>query len=398
MKSRRYFLKSAGVGLVSVSAISSLACNQAPSSASLRKIGQGGGNATSDEATGDEDASLASTEFTRENPGPWAGKEDGHLPSISLTEDNKILISVGHVMEAEHYISRLRIEDEFRTVLCDKTMTARESSEASAAVTPPIPGEARRIRVISDCNLHGRWVEVFEIESYLAGFDQPEIYSETNPGRWEGKEAGHIPSIGLNENESIVISTDHGMSPEHLISSLSLSTENGETFYQKSLTAENEPIQVAAAMLPETGEMVHVRSQCNLHGTWQLIVPIDGLLAGLTDNNIYTAEQAGRFIGKEAGHLPSFAVANGLATITTEHEMVPGHYISTQQVVNEAGEIIYEKKYTANDPAANVSIPVADIQARIEANAATTFSVRSYCNKHKNWETVYAIADIDFTA
>ena len=392
--SRRYFLKLAGSGAMGITAISLTACSEYPNYRDQIKK-NGAGNVAADAADNNLEASK---EFTRDDPGPWAGKEDGHLPTLSLTADNMIKITVNHPMEADHYISRLRIEDEFQTVLVDKTMTARTADESVVDVKPPLPGEARRIRVISDCNLHGRWVEVYEIESYLAGFAQDEIYSGVKPGPWSEKIAGHMPAISLDENESIVITTDHGMSPEHLISAHEIRTESGAIIYKGILSADDEANTIVQAMLPAQGDFLHVRSECNLHGTWELVVPIDGYLAGLNDLNIYTELAPGRFAGKEAGHLPSFAVANGLATINTEHEMVPGHYISKQQVINEVGEVIYEKAYTPNDLAATVSVPVAEVQARIAANAATTFSVRSFCNKHKNWQTTYNIADIDFTA
>ncbi|RKZ90321.1 MAG: hypothetical protein DRQ43_11425, partial [Gammaproteobacteria bacterium] len=49
--------------------------------------------------------SMAGIVYTKENPGKWAKKVGGHLPSIKIA-GQKVIVETDHGMSAKHFIVR----------------------------------------------------------------------------------------------------------------------------------------------------------------------------------------------------------------------------------------------------------------------------------------------------
>ena len=93
--------------------------------------------------------------YTKENPGKWAKKVGGHLPSINI-DSNKVTIKTNHGMSKKHFIVRHTLVSEQGEVLGEKTFTPEdEEAVSSFELAASYKG---KLYATSFCNKHDFWL------------------------------------------------------------------------------------------------------------------------------------------------------------------------------------------------------------------------------------------------
>jgi superoxide reductase len=105
-------------------------------------------------------AFAGSIYYTKTSPGRWAGKEDGHVPTIERN-GNSVQVTTGHEMNGyEHYIIKHQVFNnnlEFvHEVMFDPETEAPVSEH-------DISGLKDTIYVVSLCNKHDAWLNVLKL-------------------------------------------------------------------------------------------------------------------------------------------------------------------------------------------------------------------------------------------
>lgn len=96
-------------------------------------------------------------------------------------------------------------------------------------------------------------------------------------------------------------------------------------------------------------------------------------------NIIYTADNPGKWKGKEGSHAPQVTVANGKVSLMTKHPMSEMHYIVRHTVVLADGTVVGAKTFTSTDtPASSYELP---------AGYTGKVYCTSFCNLHDFWMT-----------
>ncbi len=100
-------------------------------------------------------ASMAGIVYTKENPGKWAKKIGGHLPSITI-EGSKVTVNTDHGMSAKHYIVRHTLVSKNGEVIGEKTFTPDDDDAISSYTLPDSYKGA--LYASSFCNKHDFWL------------------------------------------------------------------------------------------------------------------------------------------------------------------------------------------------------------------------------------------------
>ncbi len=106
-------------------------------------------------------ANVASgTLYSKENPGRWAKKIDGHMPNIKVTKAKdaiEVTVTTAHAMNGyEHYIVKHIIYDEKFNVLAEKMFDPKkDKTPVSSHKLKNVKG---KIYVTSVCNKHDTWI------------------------------------------------------------------------------------------------------------------------------------------------------------------------------------------------------------------------------------------------
>lgn len=102
----------------------------------------------------------------------------------------------------------------------------------------------------------------------------------------------------------------------------------------------------------------------------------------LLEGIVYTAENPGRWAGKEGSHAPKVQVDGLKVTITTKHPMSEKHYIVRHTLVTAEGKVIGEKTFYPSDKQA-----VSTYQ--LEPYHSPRMYATSFCNLHDFWVTEF---------
>jgi desulfoferrodoxin-like iron-binding protein len=105
------------------------------------------------------DVELEEAIYTAENPGPWAGKEKGHMPDIVFEQTEsgfQVTVSVAHEMAPEkpHYIEWIKLMDAEGNIL-GETKFQHEDKKAEAIFS--LSASQAKLVALAKCNLHGLW-------------------------------------------------------------------------------------------------------------------------------------------------------------------------------------------------------------------------------------------------
>ncbi len=98
--------------------------------------------------------SMAGIVYTKENPGKWAKKVGGHLPSIKI-KGQEVNIETNHGMSTKHFIVRHTLVAENGEVLGDKTFTPDDKAISSYTLPAGYKG---KLYATSFCNKHDMWL------------------------------------------------------------------------------------------------------------------------------------------------------------------------------------------------------------------------------------------------
>jgi superoxide reductase len=92
------------------------------------------------------------------------------------------------------------------------------------------------------------------------------IYTQDDPGRWEGKQRAHVPQVTVTGSKVAVV-TNHPMSEEHFIVRHTLVLANGTYVGSKTFTPADKPQSEYELPAGYKGKF-YVTSFCNLHDFW----------------------------------------------------------------------------------------------------------------------------------
>ena len=96
------------------------------------------------------------------------------------------------------------------------------------------------------------------------------FYSEDRPGRWKGKEKGHVPLIKIDkDNNNILVraATNHPMDPNHNVIKHVLMDENFN-FIQEQIFNQQFDMPRSRFELNGYKGRLYIGSLCNLHDNW----------------------------------------------------------------------------------------------------------------------------------
>jgi superoxide reductase len=94
-------------------------------------------------------------------------------------------------------------------------------------------------------------------------------YTETSPGRWAAKVAGHLPQINKVSAHNIQVVTGHEMKAyEHYIVKHQLFDQNFQFIAEKLFNPEIDRAAASEFSLPDTKGQIYVVSICNQHDAW----------------------------------------------------------------------------------------------------------------------------------
>ena len=92
------------------------------------------------------------------------------------------------------------------------------------------------------------------------------IFTQDDPGRWEGKQRVHVPQVKIRGSKVAVV-TNHPMSNEHFIVRHTLVLANGTYVGSKTFTPADKPQSEYELPAGYKGKF-YVTSFCNLHDFW----------------------------------------------------------------------------------------------------------------------------------
>jgi superoxide reductase len=99
--------------------------------------------------------------YTKDNPGPWAGKEGAHVPQITYEKTGtglKVTVKIdNHPMDPQkpHYIMWIKLQDGMGAQLGEKSFVATDPAPIATFELMSVPGN---LKAFEQCNLHGIWM------------------------------------------------------------------------------------------------------------------------------------------------------------------------------------------------------------------------------------------------
>jgi desulfoferrodoxin-like iron-binding protein len=98
--------------------------------------------------------------YTKENPGPWAGLDEKHVPEITYEKTGsglKVTVRVEHPMDPQqpHFIMSIMLQDGMGAKLGEKTFVATDPEAVATFELMTVP---ERLKAYEHCNLHGIWM------------------------------------------------------------------------------------------------------------------------------------------------------------------------------------------------------------------------------------------------
>ncbi len=110
-----------------------------------------------------------------------------------------------------------------------------------------------------------------------ARLEQNGVYTAAAPGKWAGKEGGHVPTIELatmGGAPAVKAFVNHVMTAEHWISGVYFRDQNNNIFFSQELsyTDGDEGVEKGVtvyAQVPAGVTAVTAYAYCNLHDCWR---------------------------------------------------------------------------------------------------------------------------------
>lgn len=106
-------------------------------------------------------------------------------------------------------------------------------------------------------------------EAAVAKLEAEEILTMEKPGKWKGKEAGHLPQVTFHEGEgAVTLFTKHSMSEAHWITAHYLRDQDGKLLGFQAYKGTDAEAKHRFD-LPKGTTKITAYSHCNKHGDWQ---------------------------------------------------------------------------------------------------------------------------------
>ncbi len=326
---------------------------------------------------------LVNPVYTQENPGPWTGKEAGHLPALKTARtlvNGRISLEVvtSHPMTPEHYIYSHQVRN-FQGETLAKSYLSPETDKTAVSIME-IPAPQSGIELLSCCNLHGIWMTSVAFDALSP------VYTAAAPGP-VGAPAAHIPTIALTDtsavgapSHTVTVTNAHEMiDGTHFVFKHQARTAGGDLIAERLLN----PATATTAVSTFEGRLFQggvgkfmMYAYCNLHGIWKDEFNFEQI-------NILYTDTPGLAGGAAATHRPIVTVEGDKITVKTEHAMTVEHYISKHQIRALDGSLIGEKNFA---PTA-----AAPLSVYPKGALAGNFMAYSYCNLHGIWKSPFTV-------
>jgi len=92
------------------------------------------------------------------------------------------------------------------------------------------------------------------------------IYTAADPGKWKGKEGGHVPTATF-DSSGVTVFTKHPMTTDHYITTHYIKNDKGVVIGLKEFQATDNEAK-STFPLPKGTKSITVYSHCNLHDLW----------------------------------------------------------------------------------------------------------------------------------
>lgn len=103
----------------------------------------------------------------------------------------------------------------------------------------------------------------------VAKLEADAIFTQEKPGKWDGKQASHIPQVTFHEGEGAVsLFTKHGMSPSHWITAHYLRDQDGKLLGLQTYKGTDKEARHRFE-IPKGTTRITAYSHCNKHGDWK---------------------------------------------------------------------------------------------------------------------------------
>lgn len=96
--------------------------------------------------------------YSKEKPGRWKGKENGHIPRIKINKDGKDVLvraATGHSMTPEHHIIKHMLMDADMNFISEQYFDLEFDNPRSRF---ELSGYSGRLFILSSCNRHDIWI------------------------------------------------------------------------------------------------------------------------------------------------------------------------------------------------------------------------------------------------
>ncbi|MCK4739191.1 MAG: hypothetical protein KAT46_04505 [Deltaproteobacteria bacterium] len=99
------------------------------------------------------------------------------------------------------------------------------------------------------------------------------IFTEDNPGKWEGKATGHLPSVTVDGGK-VTVKTDHVMTKAHFIVRHTIVSADGVMVGDKTFSPDDADAVSEFELPSDTSGKLYVTSFCNQHDLWLVEVEL----------------------------------------------------------------------------------------------------------------------------
>jgi superoxide reductase len=324
---------------------------------------------------------MAEPLYTAEKPGKWTGKEATHLAVLKSSTvlpngmTRVVVETPGHVMTAEHYISRHEIRNRQGDIIASNLFKVGTDMTALSTLELAMPVGA--LKLYSYCNLHGIWMST-------VAFDQAaNVYTTDKPGP-VGAPAAHIPTatttdistVGVPKSLTTVTNVHEMTAGTHYIYKHQIQSSAGTILAENNIYITPGLVLTAATSyfegrtFQQSSDSFGVYAYCNLHGIWKSNLTFEQA------NIIYTTTP-GPAGGGAATHVPTVVADATTITVTTPHAMAPDHFISKHQLRDATGKLLGERSFSPT------SSPVSQYP---KSGVTGMVAAYSFCNLHGIWK------------
>ena len=92
------------------------------------------------------------------------------------------------------------------------------------------------------------------------------VYTNENPGKWQGKAGGHLPIVTVKGNQ-VTVKTKHGMSKKHYIVRHTIVSEDGKVLGEKTFYPFDKDA-ISVFKIDGKHSVLYATSFCNKHDLW----------------------------------------------------------------------------------------------------------------------------------